>query len=168
MVVVPFPPMIRYENTRDAGRGVFATRAIDPGVVIERVPVIVIPESERRHIDETILDSYAFDWRGRALAIVLGLGSIYNHSLAPNAMYVRRYESLEMEFISLAPIAAGEEVLINYNGDPADQTAKPLALRRRVGGPRPVCAGRRAATSQEGIIAAPSARLIPRVLPPTP
>lgn len=115
--------MIRYENTRDAGRGVFATRRIDAGTVIERVPVIVIPESEVSHIDETILDSYAFKWVGQSLAIVLGLGSIYNHSLSPNARYIRRYESREIEFIALAPIGAGEEVFINYNGDPADQIA---------------------------------------------
>ena len=123
MVVVSFSTMICYQNTPGAGRGVFATRNIDAGDVIERVPVIVIPESECPNVDETILDSYAYKWVGGSLAIALGLGSIYNHSLAPNATYVRRYEGREIEFIALAPIRAGEEVFINYNGNPADQTA---------------------------------------------
>ena len=114
--------MICYRNTSSAGLGVFATRRIDAGALIERVPVIVISASEAPQVDKTIIASYAFAWAGAELAIALGLGSIYNHSYQPNAQYLRRLESREMEFVALAPIAVGDEVCVNYNGDPADQS----------------------------------------------
>ena len=57
------------------------------------------------------------------MALALGFGSLYNHSYRPNA----RYDDVGRQakaFTALRDIAAGEEVTVNYNGEPG--------LRRRV------------------------------------
>jgi uncharacterized protein len=53
------------------------------------------------------------------VAVVLGYGSLYNHSYKPNAYYRDRRNRVK-EFIALRDIAAGEEITINYNGSPHD------------------------------------------------
>lgn len=111
--------MIYYQGSTGRGRGVFAGRRFQPGELIERVPVIVIPVAERPVLARTLLDAYDFEWdaEGRRSALALGYGSLYNHSFEPNAGYQRLYDSAEVLFTALRPIEAGEEILINYNGD---------------------------------------------------
>jgi SET domain-containing protein len=50
--------------------------------------------------------------------MVLGNGSLYNHSFKPNAQYIRKYEDKLMEYVALQDIEVGEEITINYNGIP--------------------------------------------------
>lgn len=99
------------------GRGVFATRALEAGEVIERAPVIVIPGDEWEDMQETSLAEHCFSW-GPTLAdaaVVFGHGSFYNHSYSPNARFVRRLEEQAMEYVARRAIAAGEEITINYH-----------------------------------------------------
>lgn len=106
------------------GRGIFALSTIDKGVCIEQAPVIVIPEDEIIHIRRTVFYNYFFKW-GETLkdaAIALGYGSLFNHSYQPNAMFKLRLDQLYIDFITLKPIQPGEEITVNYNGDPADQS----------------------------------------------
>ncbi len=86
--------------------------------------MIVIPGEQACHIEKTILDHYCFDWGkdGSQLAVLLGLGSIYNHSYQPNARYVRKLEERIMQFVALRDIEVGEEICVNYNGKPDDGT----------------------------------------------
>ncbi|HSW12092.1 MAG TPA: SET domain-containing protein [Solimonas sp.] len=114
--------MIRYQASTGRGLGVFAGRRFEAGELIERVPVIVIPEEQRPLLAETLLDAYDFDWDagGRQTAIVLGYGSLYNHSVTPNARYTRLFDSQEMLFTALRRIEPDEEILIHYNGDSDD------------------------------------------------
>jgi SET domain-containing protein len=121
----------RVENARLAvlgsdgrGRGVFALAPIGAGETIERAPVIPFPPEQWEHLERTVLDRYGFDWGedGRSGAIVLGFGSLYNHSYTPNARYLRRLEEQVMEFVALRGIAAGEEITVNYNGRPDDRS----------------------------------------------
>ncbi len=102
------------------GRAVVASTAIARGELIERCPVIVLSAQEREVVDGLALGSYYYDWGPRRAegALVLGYGSLYNHSYTPNAVYQRRGEDREMEFIALCDIAKGDEITINYNGDP--------------------------------------------------
>lgn len=105
------------------GRGVFATRRYQEGDVIEVCPVIVLPEGEARRIDGTRLYDYYFGWGpdGRQAAIALGYGSLYNHSVNPNAVY-RKDPELEMiSFIATKPILPGEEIFITYNPGPGSR-----------------------------------------------
>ena len=109
----------------NAGRGVFAAVGIKEGEVIERCPVIEMMEPDiRARLNELSLRNYYFTWgeeRERA-AVALGYGSIYNHSFAPNACYIKRIPERRIEFIALKDIVKNEEILVNYNGDPADQS----------------------------------------------
>lgn len=107
------------------GRGVVARARIAAEEVIEVAPVIVVDDNAA--LDHTVLAHYVYDWKpdGSAVAVALGFGSLYNHSYRPNARYHKRYDDVgggTLTYISLRDIEAGEEVCVNYNGDPADQS----------------------------------------------
>jgi len=116
--------MIEVRKSVGRGRGVFALRAIREGEVVERAPVIVLPPEMHGVLEHTYLDEYLFDWRKdrKEAAVVLGFGSLYNHSYAPNARYERRFEEQEIHFVAVRDIAGGEEIRVNYNGA-ADDTS---------------------------------------------
>lgn len=103
------------------GAGVFATRAYAPEDVIERCPVLVLAEEHEDRIAGTAFDGYCYTWDG-GLALALGFGSLYNHSTEPNARYWTIPEEGVIEIVAHRPIAAGDEILVNYNGDPDDAT----------------------------------------------
>lgn len=71
-----------------------------------------------------MLNSYYFAWgkEQKRAALALGLGSIYNHSYTPNAIYILREDQQVMEFIAIRKILANDEITINYNGSPNDQS----------------------------------------------
>ena len=116
--------MLSIRLTADKGRGVFAERLIQEGELIERAAVIPIPLDEVKHINPTVIYNYWFRWGadGTERAVVLGLGSLYNHSYQPNAYYVRRLEELAIDFIARRKISPGEEICVNYNGRVDDLT----------------------------------------------
>ena len=58
---------------------------------------------------------------GASWRLALGYGSLYNHSYRPNARYVDLSERTKL-FTAIRDIAAGEEITVNYNGEPEDQT----------------------------------------------
>lgn len=112
------------KNIRHRGRGVFAKKKIKKGEVIEICPVIPIPLKEERWLKKTFIDNYYFEWGSRNQpAIVLGYGSLYNHSYNPNAEHDERVKKKEMVFKALKDIKKGEEITHNYNGEP-DNTEK--------------------------------------------
>jgi len=104
---------VRVGPSPGRGRGVFATRAIAAGELVERAPVLALPKSAEGAVLATPLDAYVFEWRG-AVAICLGYGSIYNHSWAPNVEYRKRLDEDVIEFVALRDIAADEELCTNY------------------------------------------------------
>ncbi|MEO2076272.1 MAG: SET domain-containing protein [Bacillus sp. (in: firmicutes)] len=103
------------------GRGIFATRDIPKGELIHVAPVIISPKSEYKHLKKTILMDYVF-WWGEDCAVALGYGSLFNHSYTPNALYKLRHKNKTIDFVAYKDIKAGEEIMVNYNGDPEDQT----------------------------------------------
>ena len=57
------PHGIRIGPTTDGkGRGVFATRPIAEGEVVELAPVVVIAPSTSRYVSRTVLNDYVFGW----------------------------------------------------------------------------------------------------------
>ena len=104
------------------GRGVLAMRPLSRGELLEHAHVIVVPPEQAAHLDRTVLEHYVYDWPGGRLAVALGHGSLFNHSFRPNARYRRDLEANLLVFEALCDIAPGDEVTINYNGDPADRT----------------------------------------------
>ncbi len=113
---------IEVRRIRGKGRGVFARRPIREGEEIERAPVLVIPIDEVENGEEsTRLMDYYFVWGRGTYALALGYGSLYNHSYQPNA----RYDDVAPQtkvFTALRDIATGEEITVNYNGDPDDHS----------------------------------------------
>ena len=97
------------------GRGVFAGRSFEPDEVIEECPVLLVPADA---ITELGLSGYCFEWDDEHCAIALGYGSLYNHSWRPNARYDHDHDANVVTYTAVRRIEAGEEVTINYSGDP--------------------------------------------------
>jgi hypothetical protein len=97
------------------GRGVFAGRAFLPGEPIEDCPVLLLPAAR---VLDLGLGGYCFEWDGDQVAIALGYGSLYNHSWHPNARYDHDYGAAVVTYSAVRPIPAGDEITINYSGDP--------------------------------------------------
>jgi SET domain-containing protein len=114
---------LEVRQTKLKGRGVFTTRDISQGEIIEVCPIIELPEGDTPHIDVTKLYNYYFNWGEKLnkVAIALGYGSLYNHSYTPNAVYEKDFSRNLLVFRSLSDIQAGEEITVNYNGTPTDR-----------------------------------------------
>jgi len=123
------------------GRGMFAARKFLKGELIERAPVVVIDEKKWPNAAKTILSDYAFDWgeKDEHAAIALGYISIYNHSYSPNAQLEQMLDELMMEIIAIKDLEQGDEITINYNGDPENKdelwftqrTPRPRSARKK-------------------------------------
>ena len=101
-------------------RGIIAIKNIAKKELIESCPVIIFPKTQDKLIDSTVLGSYDYDWDKENSCFVIGYCVLTNHSYNPNCRYERDFSSLTMNYIALKEIAIGEEILINYNGDPSD------------------------------------------------
>ncbi|MCM3766301.1 SET domain-containing protein [Neobacillus niacini] len=104
------------------GRGIFATRDIHNGELIHEAPVIVSPSKDYKYLKKTIMMEYVFWWDPDhdECALALGYGSLFNHSYTPNAIFELNFENRTIDFYALIDIKAGEEIFINYNGEPDD------------------------------------------------
>ncbi|MDU0204358.1 MULTISPECIES: SET domain-containing protein [Paenibacillus] len=109
-------------NTKKYGRGIYATGSFKKGDLLESAPIIVVSKNEWEQMRTSILKNYVFRW-GEDKAIALGYGCLYNHSFSPNARYISNKKNLTIDFYAYKDIEAGEEILINYNGDPEDQSS---------------------------------------------
>jgi uncharacterized protein len=106
------------------GRGVFTAAPIFKNDLIEVCPVIVLNDGDVTHIDKTALYDYYFQWGDdqKGCVIALGYGSLYNHTAPSNADYFMDYDEQTIEIRAERDIEAGEEITINYHGDPTDTT----------------------------------------------
>jgi SET domain-containing protein len=107
------------------GRGIVALEDIEPGRLIERSPVLIIPSEQRPTIDKTIIFTYVFMWEhhtveqdlykhtGRS-AIALGYTSLLSHSYEPNCIFVRHIDELLIDVFAKRTIGVGEELTIDY------------------------------------------------------
>lgn len=110
-------------RTPRKGLGVFALKSFKVGEIIESAPVLIFDTKGRKNLEKTILSHYIYPWRStRGAALVLGYGSIYNHSYNPNADWRQNFKSKTMVYRAEKPIKKGEEILVNYNGEPDDRT----------------------------------------------
>lgn len=114
---------IEVKRTGKKGRGVFALTDFKVGEIIENCPVINITPTERKKIEKTIFNYYIYPWRStKSGSLVLGYGSIYNHSFSPNADWKQNFKANLMVYRAIRPIKKGDEVTVNYNGEPDDTT----------------------------------------------
>jgi SET domain-containing protein len=115
-------PGLYIAETKDKGRGVFTAYNISKDDVIEVCPVITIPQSQVPIIHKTILHDYYFLWGNQMTdaAIALGYGSLYNHEVHANANFILDVENMTIDIVAIRDIISGEEITINYNGEPGD------------------------------------------------
>jgi SET domain-containing protein len=117
--------MIEIKNSTlsngEFNRGVFATQDIAKGDLIHEAPVIAYPNEEHDFIEKTMLADYAFEYGANHTAILLGYGMLFNHSYKPNATYDINFDNHTFDFYAYTDIKAGEEILINYNGEPDNE-----------------------------------------------
>lgn len=100
------------------GLGVFALVDILKDELIEICPIILLDSDDIKKIDETFLYNYYFSWENKQGAISLGWGSLYNHSYTPNAIYQKDFDNKKIIFRAIQDIKSGEEICVNYNGNP--------------------------------------------------
>lgn len=113
--------LICVRKVKGKGRGVFARADIAKGSVIERVPILLVPIDELvGGLHNPILSRFFFMWSKKKVAISLGYGSLYNHSYSPNAYY--EHGAMTITYAAHRHIKKGEEITINYNGDPEDDS----------------------------------------------
>ncbi|KAI9797792.1 MAG: hypothetical protein M1833_005295 [Piccolia ochrophora] len=106
-------------------RGVFASSDIPRGVIIDVSPVLVLnPNEADNHLKHTQLYHYTYNWPFRdassnlqcvTQAVVLGLGSMFNHStLDQNVGWIRDVERQVVTYTTLRNVKKGEELCISY------------------------------------------------------
>jgi len=85
--------------------------------------VLLLSQEEEPKDPFEVLFHYVFGWgpQLQSPALALGYGSFYNHCYSPNARYIRNEKELCIYFVAHRLIELGEEILVNYNGDPACQ-----------------------------------------------
>lgn len=95
-------------------------------------PVLVLPEVEV----PTSLWKYVYEWetgRRKTYALCLGYGSLLNHAVEPNLVYsARSFNNVRGNFIAFKAardIDSAEELTINYNGKPGNDTPVGFKVR---------------------------------------
>ena len=112
-------PTLVIAPTSQKGRGVFSTEDIQKGTIIEVSPVIVMSNEDRKLLDQTLLHDYIFEWGEdpKGCCMALGYIPVYNHSYRSNCEYEMDFSAELISVKAVRFIRAGEELLINYNGD---------------------------------------------------
>ena len=103
-------PIMEVRPSLVHGRGMFAKRNIPQGHLIEVAPIIKI-DRERDITAESTIRNYDIKCDD-GHAIMLGYGSIYNHSDDNNAFWLFMGDQLHV--IAKKPIEKNEEIFVNY------------------------------------------------------
>lgn len=90
---------------RSMGYGMFAADDIASGEIVEEAPTI--------SQDTPFLTDYSFGHQGRHI-LPLGNIALYNHSENPTCLHTLDSKGEVMTLTAIRPIAAGEEMSINY------------------------------------------------------
>lgn len=109
----------------EKGRGVFTAVDLKKGDIIEICQVIELPPEELPIIHKTTLHDYYFLWGENHdhCVISLGFGSLYNHSDHSNASFLMDLVNDTLDIFAVKDIKVGEEITINYHGNPDDPGA---------------------------------------------
>ena len=113
--------------SKQKGKGVFAKDNIPKGEIIDVAHIILISNDDWNLIENTILSNYSFEWDDPKCigefdsAISLSVSQFINHSYEPNVKYIYDYKNKCIKYITLRNISRGEEITVNYNGEPLNQ-----------------------------------------------
>jgi hypothetical protein len=111
------PTKIYISHSKIQGMGVFASEKISEGEIIEECPIydLNIPFG---HSSPVLID-YRFNWpqtheNWEKQVLAWGYGSLYNHSITPNALWRSNLENQTFEFYCVKDINPDEEILVYY------------------------------------------------------
>ena len=124
-------PRLYIKKIKGKGRGVFSFTPIAKDELIEECPLIIIPAEDFDYIASTEIVNYCFyaDKEEKILSVALGFGSLYNHLLQANAHHVIDKEEKTISIMALRDISAHEEISINYNGEPDNDSLEWFSSR---------------------------------------
>ena len=110
-------------SSPEIGLGVFATRDIKEGELVERCPMIQMAWKSNYLRDPQIF-AYLYSnskcpcedckRHGNSMFMVLGYGMLYNHKDEPNTKWNFNFKNLIGDVTALKPIKAGEEIFVSY------------------------------------------------------
>ena len=102
-------------ESKISGRGVFAKKDIQSGEILEECHFIELNEKDFNKIDTVLKDYvFTFPFGNKNNCVVFGLGSIYNHSLLPNAYWECDENKKLFRYITSKSIKKNDEIFINY------------------------------------------------------
>lgn len=106
-------------NTVQKGRCVFADKPYKIHDIIEVCQYITIPKEQIKILKDTIINDYWFGSRGEDwdALILLGNGSLYNHSNEPNMIIIMDKDG-NIGLEALNDIEAGDELVFDYGYQP--------------------------------------------------
>ena len=115
MVIYP-PTKIKLQKSNTHGIGVFCSKQISRGEIIEQCSFLVIQNHRNKPLHVFIDHAYVWpksvNWREYVL--VMGYGSFYNHSSEPNVDWITKENENIFEYFAIKDIKEGEELFINY------------------------------------------------------
>jgi len=119
------PDGIEIKQSPLHGKGVFACKQFNAGNVIETAPVILLEQEDKDFLQTSTLYRYYFVVNDKKYPVVLGLGcsSLCNHAGKANAVYSISLKNASLTIRAFKTINPGEEITLNYNGLPDDETA---------------------------------------------
>lgn len=113
------------KHSKDRGWGVFCAKKIKRGQIFERAPIIYLPAKSFKRTSGTPIESYRFSFWGDACAIVLGFGSLYNHSEeGANSVHDCNRKTRTYTFKATKDIPAHTEIFHDYNWDSSEYTKR--------------------------------------------
>jgi len=108
---------LKKSNISNAGYGVFTKCFVRAGELLECAPFIELPR-EFLYLKPNILQNYVFSSHNNKnnVILVFGYGSMYNHSLQPNARYTinDKNPTRFLDYSAIYDIPTNTELLINY------------------------------------------------------
>jgi len=111
----------------DSGKGVFAGKNIKKGEIIEIAPILILEFTDFIDTKWNLLFEYYF-WMDDYVALALGYGSMYNHSIDANCKYQLDRENQTITFTAIKNIPKDSEILFNYKGTSSEKA--PLWFER--------------------------------------
>jgi SET domain-containing protein len=113
--------LVEIRDAEGMGRGVFAVSHIPADTLLCSDPVMMIPRDQCPK--GSFLDTIVFLWSEvmedglNQNAIVLGLGTVMNHSKSPNVIVYFEQNPDRVDFYALRDIEPGEQLTHDYNYD---------------------------------------------------
>lgn len=121
MEIIP-SQKIKVLQIKGRGRGVVATQKIYSGEIIEYCPIIFLSDTEIDFMDnrsDILKFYYLLQPETKKHCLMLGYGSLYNHSNNPNAEidYDTQNSQDFLYFRALKDIEPDEEIVFDYQFD---------------------------------------------------